>query len=98
MIQITCGNVLLKPAARRQLMSCLRRAAKLGQRLGGFALNLCLKRSGRTFDLRADVNDRAGTFRCHSRGSDWGTAVRQIVRDLVGRLHTQLLARPMPAA
>ena len=93
MIQITCGNVLLKPTTRRQLMQCLRRAAKLGGRVGDFALNLCLKRKGRSFDLTADVRDRAGTFRCHVRSSDWATAVRQVVRDLVLRLHGQLLAR-----
>ena len=98
MIQITCGNVLLTPTARRQLMSCLRRANKLGQRLGGFALNLCIKRSGRTFDLRADAHDRRGDVRCHARGSDWWTVVRQVVRDLVARLHAQLLARPALAA
>ena len=97
MIQITCGNVLLKPSVRRHLMNCLRRAGKLGERIGGFALNLCLKRSGKNFDLRADVSDRAGAFRCHTRGSDWQTAVRRIVRDLVQRLHGQLLARPTPA-
>ena len=93
MIQITCGNVLLKPTTRRQLMACLRRAAKLGDRVGGFAMNLCLKRSGRTFDLRADVRDQAGSFRCHTRGTDWATAVRQLIRDLVARLHAQVVAR-----
>ena len=97
MIQLTCGNVLLKPSTRRQLMNCLRRAQKLGQRIGGFALNLCLKRSGKQFDLRADVRDAAGTFRCHARGTDWQTAVRRMVHDLVLRLHAQLLARPATA-
>jgi hypothetical protein len=93
MIEITCGNVLLKPAARRQLMSCLRRASKLGERIGGFAMNLCLKKSGRKFHLTADVRDRAGNFHCHTRGSDFASAVRQIVRDLVARLHAQVIAR-----
>ena len=94
MIQLTCGNVLLKPSTRRQLMSCLRRAQKLGERIGGFTMNLCLKRSGKQFDLRADVRDAAGSFHCHARGTDWQTALRRIVRDLVLRLHAQLLARP----
>ena len=97
MIEITCGNVLLKPSARRQLMNCLRRASKLGERIGGFALNLCLKRSGRKFDLRADVRDSAGAFRCHTRGSDWATTVRNFVRDLVARLHAQVIARAVLA-
>ena len=97
MIQITCGNVLLKPTTRRQLMACLRRATRLGERVGGFALNLCLRRSGRTFDLRADVRDRAGPFSCHARGHDWATVVRHLVRDLVIRLHAQVIARTMVA-
>ncbi len=97
MIQLTCGNVLLTPSARRHLMSCLRRADRLGQRVGAFTLNLCLKRSGRQFDLRADVRDRAGQFRCHARGTDWRTAVRHMVRDLVAHLHAQVLARAVAA-
>jgi hypothetical protein len=94
MIQLTCGNVLLKPSTRRQLMGCLRRAQKLGERIGGFFLNLCMKRSGKQFNLRADVRDAAGTFQLHARGTDWQTAVRRMVRELVLRLHSQLLARP----
>jgi hypothetical protein len=98
MIQLSCGNVLLKPSARRQLMATLKRATKLGERVGSFAMNLCLKRSGRTFDVRADVRDRAGAFRCHARGSDWASVVRNVVRDLVIRLHAQLIARTLTPA
>ena len=97
MIQITCGNVLLTPSTRRQLMACLRRANRLGERIGSFALNLCLRRSGKRFDVRADVKDRAGHFQCHARGTDFQTTVRQIVRDLVIRLHAQVVARTMLA-
>jgi hypothetical protein len=53
-----------------------------------------MKRSGKQFDLRADVRDAAGPFRFHVRGTDWQTAVRRMVRELVLRLHAQLLARP----
>ena len=60
-------------------------------------MDLCLKRSGKTFDVRADVRDKAGTFRCHARGNDWRSVVRQLVHDLVARLHAQLLARAMVA-
>lgn len=97
MIQITCGNVLLTPATRRHLIHGLRRANKLGSRLGGFTLSLCLRRTGRTFDVRADVADRAGPFRCHARGSDWATVVRHLIRNLTERLHRQLLARAVVA-
>lgn len=78
-------------------MHGLRRATKLGSRLGGFMLKLCLRRTGRTFDVRADVADRVGPFRCHARGSDWATVVRHLIRDVTERLHRQVLARAVVA-
>jgi hypothetical protein len=93
MIQLNAGNVLLKPSHRKQLMAWLRRAAKLGERLGQFVLNLSMNRSGKHFDIRASVQDSAGNFSCHARNHDWRTAVREIVRMLVLRLHGQLTLR-----
>ncbi len=97
MIQVNAGNVLLKPSHRKQLLAWLRRATKLGQRLGQFVLNLSLHRSGKHFDVRATVQDSVGNFECHSRNQDWRTALREIVRMLVVRLHGQLALRGVAA-
>ncbi len=93
MIQLDAGNVLLKPSHRRQVMAYLRRAMKIGQRLGNFNLNLRLSRSGRNYDVRANVRDSAGDFSCHSRGHDWRDVIRELSRMLVNRLHSQWMLR-----
>src|SRR6202035_4771455 len=47
MIKLDAGNVLLKPSHRRQMMSWLRRALRLGSQLGQFALTITMHRSGK---------------------------------------------------
>ncbi len=89
MITLDSGNVLLKPSHRRQLMSWLKRALRLGQRLGDFVLNITLHRVGRLFEVRATVHDRAGDFSVRSRETDWHYAVRGLVRQISDRLHDQ---------
>ena|SRR5207248_2836393 len=98
MIQLNVGNVLLKPSQRRQIMTCLRRAMKLGQRIGDFVLNLTMTRSGRSYELRAAVHDRAGAFSYRIRRNDWRGAVREIMHLVVARLHAQCLSRGAVAA
>jgi len=93
MIQLNSGNVLLKPSHRKQLMSSLRRAAKMGDRLGKFVLNLTLHRSGKAIEVTASVNDAYGSFDLRSRSSDWRTAIRNLIRMLATRLHEQLILR-----
>ena len=91
MIKLDSGNVLLKPSQRKQLMAWLRRSLKLGQRLGNFVLTITMWRSGRQFELRADVHDGAGDFGCRVRRSDWQGALRDLVRTVCRRLHGQCL-------
>ena len=93
MIKLDLGNVLLKPSHRRQLMSWLRRCQRLGQRLGDFVLSLSLRRSGRIYELRANVHDAAGDFTCRSRAQDWRGSLRDMVKTLTQRLHDQYLRR-----
>jgi hypothetical protein len=93
MIQLNAGNVLLKPSQRRQILTALRRAMKFGQRLGDFVLNLTLHRTGRAYELRASVRDKAGGFNCRARSNDWRDAVRAMTRMLVARLHGQWVTR-----
>jgi hypothetical protein len=98
MIRLDVGNVLLKPSQRRQLMARLRRSLRMGTRLGGFLLTITMWRSGRQFELRANVHDAAGNFGCRARRNDWGEAVRELVRLLASRLHGQCLQAHADAA
>jgi hypothetical protein len=97
MIQLNSGNVLLKPSHRRQLLAWLRRATKMGERLGQFFLNLTLHRTGKCYEVSASVNDSAGDFTLRSRSHDWRTAARNLVKMLVARLHDQLITRAVAA-
>ena len=71
MIKLHAGNVLLKPAQRRQITTLLRRCVRLGKRLGDFVLSISMKRAGRFFEMRAAVHDRAGDFACRTRQNNW---------------------------
>jgi hypothetical protein len=93
MIKLDAGNVLLKPSHRRQLMGWLRRAVRLGKRVGDFMLTLTIRRIGRLYEVRAVVHDAAGDFDCRSRKHDWRSALRDLVWALTSRLHAQQLAR-----
>lgn len=93
MIKLDAGNVLLKPSHRRQMMAWLRRALRLGSRLGQFALTITMHRTGRQCEVRAVVHDAAGDFVCRSRRHDWRDAMRELVRVLVIRLQAQRLNR-----
>jgi hypothetical protein len=93
MIKLHAGNVLLKPAQRRQITTLLRRCVRLGKRLGDFVLNITMKRAGRFFEMRADVHDRVGDFACRTRQNNWQDALRELARSLTRRLHAQRLQR-----
>jgi hypothetical protein len=93
MIKLQSGNVLLKPSQRRQIAALLRRCVRLGKRLGGFILNISMRRSGRIYEIRADVRDRVGNFHCRSRQNNWQDALRDLARTLALRLHDQRLQR-----
>lgn len=95
MIKLDPGNVLLKPSHRRQMMSWLRRALRLGSQLGQFTLTISMHRSGKQCEVRAQVRDSAGDFACRSRRQDWRDAMRELVRSIVNRLHAQRLGRAL---
>jgi hypothetical protein len=61
--------------------------------LGNFFLSIALRRTGRLYEVRARVNDSAGAFNCKCRQNDLRGAVRDLVRMLTQRLHTQCLQR-----
>jgi ribosome-associated translation inhibitor RaiA len=97
MIQLNSGNVLLKPSHRKHLMASLRRAAKMGERLGKFVLNLTLHRSGKAVEVTASVTDAFGKFELRTRSTDWRTAIRNLIRMLATRLHEQLILKTVAA-
>lgn len=94
MIKLDAGNVLLKPAQRRQITTLLRRCVRLGKRLGDFVLNITIRRAGRFYELRANVHDRAGDFACRTRQNNWPDALRELARTVTMRLHRQRLGLP----
>jgi hypothetical protein len=97
MIKLQSGNVLLKPSQRRQIAAVFRRCVRLGKRLGDFVLNISMRRSGRMYEIRADVHDRAGAFACRTRQNNWQDALRDLARSLALRLHEQRLQRAVAA-
>ena len=91
-IHLDAGNVVLKPSHRRQLMAWLKRAIRLGARLGDLVVRLTLQRIGRQYEVRATVHDSAGDFGCRRRDRDWRNAMRDVVMTLTAKIHTQRLA------
>jgi len=93
MIKLEPGNVLLKPSQRRQVMTGLRRSSRFGDRLGNFDLTISMQRSGKFYELRADVRAAAADFGCRSRRHDWQTALRELTADITRQLHQLCLHR-----
>jgi hypothetical protein len=91
-IHLDVGNVLLKPSHRRQLMTWLKRAMRLGARLGDLVVRLSVQRTGRLYEVRATVHDSAGDFDCRRRDRDWRDAMRDVVMTLTAKLHSQRVA------
>jgi hypothetical protein len=98
MLRLNEGNVMLKRSHRKQLMSWLKRVLRLGERLGDFVLTLNLHRTGRNYELRANVHDAAGDFDCRCKQSDWRAGLRELVRSISVRLHEQYLRRQVRVA
>jgi len=98
MIKLDLGNVLLKPSHRKQLMTWLRRSLRMGERLGNFVLSISVRRSGRSYEAHATVQDRAGNFDLRSRKQDWRDAFRELIKSLTVRLHNQCLQRAVAVA
>src|SRR5436309_1479874 len=89
MLQLDSGNVLLKPSHRRQLLTWLKRALRMGQRLGNFVLQVSLKRVGRAYEVMVHVHDNAGDFQMRMKRHDWRDAMRDLARMICVRLQGQ---------
>jgi hypothetical protein len=92
MVKLNAGNVLLKPSHRRQLMAWLKRAQRMGGRLGDFICTITLERTGGQTVVHAAVHDAAGDFTCRVRRPDWREAFRELVHMLANRLSAQRLS------
>ncbi len=86
-IKLDEGNMRLKPSHRKQLMAWLKRSLRLGERLGEFVLTIKLHRDGRQVDTRGAVHVHGVDFNCHSRKTDWQSALRELVQQICHKLH-----------
>ena len=91
MVELLAGNVLLKPAQKRRVLSHLRRTDRLGGLIGDSRVAVSLRRSGRHVEARATSHNRLGDVTCHARDASWETAVARLVRMLHERVHAQRL-------
>lgn len=92
MFTLDSGNVLLKPSHRKQVMTWLRRALRLGQRIGGLFLTISMKRVGKFYEVNATAQDSKGTLACRARRHDWKDALRDLAHKLTQWLHGQQLS------
>ena len=92
MMELVSLNVPLRGVHRKQIMAWLRRSLKLGRQIGNFVLKMTIQRSGKSFEVRAQVSDGAGEFTCRSKG-DLMDACREVTHKLNLQLHKQRLQR-----
>jgi hypothetical protein len=92
MVELLEGNVLLKPAQKRRVLSHLRRCSRLSDLIGDSRLGVSLNRVGSKFEARAKCQNRKGAVECKARDSSWETAVANLVRSLHDKVHAQRVA------
>src|SRR6202034_1197691 len=91
MFTLDSGAVLLKPSHRRQLMTWIKRAIRIGERSKDFNLSISMSRVGRLVEVQANVNQGKQTKSFRSRKPDWQDAARELARAVTIHLHdTQL--------
>ena len=92
MMELVALNVPLRGVHRKHIMAWLRRSLRIGQQIGDFVLKMTIQRSGKAFEVRAQVRDGVGSFTCRSRG-DLMDACREVTQKLNLQLHKQRLQR-----
>jgi hypothetical protein len=70
-------------------MTWLRRAVRLGRRVGDCDMSISMKRVGRTYEMAARVHDAAGDFDCRARQSDSRGAMRALAVAIASGVHRQ---------
>jgi ribosome-associated translation inhibitor RaiA len=89
MVELLEGNVLLKPAQKRRILSHLKRSSRLSDLIGDSRVAVSLKRTGRTVEARALVSNRRGALECRVRDASWQNAVSHLIRNLHDKVHAQ---------
>jgi hypothetical protein len=87
MFKLDSGAVLLKPSHRRQLMTWIKRAIRIGERSNNFSLSISMTRIGRLVEVQADVAQGRNTARFRSRKPDWRDAARELSKAVTLHLH-----------
>ena len=93
MITLDAGNVLLKPTQKKQVLARLKRAIRLGDRIGEFFMTIRMRRTGRHVEMTADVRDRFGNFSMRTKGQNWMDALHEIVRNVFREIHNHTVRR-----
>lgn len=93
MVELLAGNVLLKPAQKRRILSHLRRSSRLGEMIGDSRLAVSLNRTGRTVEAKAKVQTKKGAFECKAKDASWESAFLRLVRSVHDKVHAQRLRR-----
>lgn len=93
MITLDAGNVLLKPTQKKQVLARLKRAIRLGDRIGDFVMKITMRRTGKHVEMTADVKDRFGNFSMRSKGQNWIDALHAIVREVFREIHNHTVRR-----
>lgn len=89
MVELLEGNVLLKPAQKRRVLSHLRRCSRLSDLIGDSRLAVSINRVGPKIEARATVHNRKGNVECKARDASWETAVANLIRSLHDKVHAQ---------
>lgn len=89
MVELLEGNVRLKPAQKRRVLSHLRRCSRLSDLIGDSRVAVSLTRKGNAVEACAKVHNRAGDVECRARDSRWETAIASMIRNLHDKVHAQ---------
>ncbi|GIW75341.1 MAG: hypothetical protein KatS3mg104_0404 [Phycisphaerae bacterium] len=93
MLTLDSGNVLLKPAHKKQLLARLKRITRLGKRLGQFFLKITFHRSGKHVQITAQGYDRFGPFTLKSKATDWNHAFHLLIHEISCLIHQHSVHR-----
>jgi hypothetical protein len=97
MFKLDSGAVQLKPSHRRQLMTWIKRAIRIGERSNNFSLSISMTRIGRLVEVQANVAQGRNTASFRSRKPDWRDAAREMSKAVTLHLHDSQLQRLTPA-
>jgi ribosome-associated translation inhibitor RaiA len=87
MVELTSGNVLLKPAQKKRVLTHLKRCGQLADLIGDCRVKVELTRSGRYVEARGGIAWHGVQTTLRSRDTDWRTAVDRLIHAMHQTLH-----------